>query len=417
MLPKNTFTQAPHDLMQFYALSKRLNAVTQYPSILDAYASVFGAQPYHISLAVCEERVASLMAQAHLVASLSAQQTTAHPLNDYLGTFEACFLHTDTAAFKRALSDTIPINQHADVRLLMPVLSNGQIIGVFSFWSENAYVFSEQDWKRLVELAQQAAPVIERVQQQAQAREMIRVRDQEYAQLRYLEDVAHDLRVSVNSVLHLSKYLAGGGLGKPNERQSSALEKMVANGRRLLHRLNNLLDVSRISTHSLPLYYEDDVDVRREIELAALAAQERLNGKPVNVICDVQPNLPLLTADRSRIRQILHSLVANACAATELGCVTISARLRDDHVLIMVEDTGPGVMEDDPSIIFDAFRPRLVTAEQSTPMGVGLAVAKGLVEQHGGQLWLENMPSVGALFCVLLPIAPASRSENEKGAL
>lgn len=120
---------------------------------------------------------------------------------------------------------------------------------------------------------------------------------------------------------------------------------------------------------------------------------------------DVPPDLPAVVGDRRRLRQVLLNLVSNACKFTDSGTVTIAASFDAATIRITVTDTGPGIPPDTVEYIFEPFRQTLRGVSQGSGTGLGLPIARKLVEAHEGRLWLDTSVTSGASFVVELPIA------------
>jgi signal transduction histidine kinase len=126
---------------------------------------------------------------------------------------------------------------------------------------------------------------------------------------------------------------------------------------------------------------------------------------------DLPETMPQLNADRDAIQQIVLHLLQNAGAITpQEGTVTLRARVQEDNaadfLLLQISDTGGGIHPDDlPRVFARRYRADLPLIQGLGDIGVGLAIAKALVEAHGGRIWVDNIEG-GAMFSVLLPIHP-----------
>jgi signal transduction histidine kinase len=144
--------------------------------------------------------------------------------------------------------------------------------------------------------------------------------------------------------------------------------------------------------------------VREIIQTAAATAEALLIEKPVALKIHIEENLPLVTGDRQRILQIMLNLLSNACKFTESGFIEINARLENSEILFSIKDTGPGIPSEDHAAVFEPFKQTETGLRQGAGTGLGMPISKSLVEAHGGQLWLESIPSKGTTFYVTLPV-------------
>lgn len=142
-------------------------------------------------------------------------------------------------------------------------------------------------------------------------------------------------------------------------------------------------------------------DLNATVEHAVIFARQQALSKPIKIHCVKSPNLPPVQHDTGQIHQVLLNLVLNAIQALDgPGTVTVSVDARDRMASVEVKDTGPGIPADTlPSI----FRPFFTTKGHGT--GLGLSLAKRIVEDHGGQITVSSRPGQGCSFTVLLPFA------------
>jgi len=185
------------------------------------------------------------------------------------------------------------------------------------------------------------------------------------------------------------------------------LNEIQASARYLSSLVDDLLDLARVQTLRLPLRREPS-ELGPIIQEAVDLAKRLLMAKPrVAIVADeISANL-VLFIDRTRIRQVMINLLANACRFTEEGEIRVSVSPAPDEVVVTVADTGPGIPEDQIERIFGEFE----QADRVEPLqsgeagrGLGLAIAKRFVQMHGGRIWAENRPGGGAAFRFLLPV-------------
>ena len=222
-------------------------------------------------------------------------------------------------------------------------------------------------------------------------------------------DVAHELRTPLSVILGYTEALADGKLhGKP-----AIYDAMYGEARLLSHlvddlRTLSLADAGELTLNRAPLLPLECLE-RTAAAHAALAAQ-----RDIRIDVQAAPDLPLIDVDRERIAQVLGNLVSNALRYTpDGGKVTLSARATGSDVLLQVSDTGPGIDPEHLPFIFKRF----YRADESRPAngesGLGLAIARSLVEAHGGTIRAENGVNGGAVFTVTLPASPVT-DEHEQ---
>jgi len=230
----------------------------------------------------------------------------------------------------------------------------------------------------------------------------------------FLANMSHELRTPLNAILNFTKFVSTGMLGEVNNEQVDMLEKVGSNGKYLLTLINDLLDISKIEAGQLKLFVEDDVDLSKEFQAVADVAETALAEKSVNLVLDLQPDLPLVACDRRRVRQIMLNLVSNACKFTDEGSVTISLKQEGDIMKFAVTDTGPGVAPEDYEAIFETFRQTEVGLKKGGGTGLGLPISRRLAEIHGGNLAFESTVGKGSTFYFILPMHNETLAEIKR---
>jgi signal transduction histidine kinase len=190
----------------------------------------------------------------------------------------------------------------------------------------------------------------------------------------------------------------------------SVLDRVQINGRHLLGLINDVLDLSKIEAGELRLTLSDYSleEVVRTVftGVEALAAHKGLGFK-----AQIPPGLPRGHGDERRIAQVLLNLTGNAIKFTDAGEVTINASAQDDSFTVAVRDTGPGIEEADQARIFGEFQQVDSSSTRAKGgSGLGLSIAKRIVEMHGGRIWVESMPGSGSTFSFSLPINVAQQT-------
>jgi signal transduction histidine kinase/HAMP domain-containing protein len=289
--------------------------------------------------------------------------------------------------------------------IALPIMLGDRLIGVFDLLSTDADRFGTNELRVLQSLAEQVAVAMRNAElyTQAQAaREMAEQSNKVKSQ--FLASMSHELRTPLNGIINFTRLVADGMLGPVTEKQTEMLLKAVANSKHLLALINDVLDISKIEAGSLSLLIDNDVNINEELNAVIDNAKGLLHDRSVELIVDVDEKLPLMRADRRRIRQIFLNLVANACKFTETGSITISAHVQGDQIIFAIQDTGPGIAPEDHDLIFETFRQSESGLRKGGGTGLGLPISRRLAEAHGGRLWLNSFPGKGAIFYVSLPI-------------
>ncbi|MBW2733640.1 MAG: PocR ligand-binding domain-containing protein [Deltaproteobacteria bacterium] len=234
----------------------------------------------------------------------------------------------------------------------------------------------------------------------------------------FLATVSHELRTPLTSVIGYSEMLLEGLAGDLNDEQRGYVKTILDKGDHLLQIINEILDISKVESGTVHLSLEpfDLGDVMRQV---ADGLMPQAQQKGLTLSYDVAPEMPRLTADRVKTRQILLNLVSNALKFTSrggkvlvhlrTGQLDIGGRLTP-MLEVLVEDTGIGIPEEQRLKIFEAF---LQLDSSSTRKyggtGLGLSIVKHFVEAHGGRVWVESPEggaTTGTIFVVQLPVSP-----------
>lgn len=221
-------------------------------------------------------------------------------------------------------------------------------------------------------------------------------------QSEFLTMVSHEFRTPLTSIITFTELLLDDAAGRVNQEQQEYLTDVLESSQRLLHMINDLLDLSRLDAGKVKLFREvlDIRDLARDAERTVRPLAER-HG--ITLTMAVPEHLPLVEADPLRITQVLLNLLSNAIKFTPRGGrVDMSARVDGDHLEVSVADTGVGIAPEDQDRVFEKFSQAGRDRPEGT--GLGLPLAKSLVELHGGCMWLESQLGQGSTFRFTLPL-------------
>lgn len=345
-------------------------------------------------------------AAAHHVApekrALLAQLTPIHPTGEegslrVVRTGEPRFLPELGEEHLRLLAgdeDHLRLLRACDLRsyLSVPLARGGVTFGTISLFSgPTARRLNERDLALAQDFARRASLALENARLYAEAQRATRARDE------VLGVVAHDLRNMLASITLAGQLLVR---ASPDSPPARTVLRVTQRMRRLV---DDLLDLGQIEAHALRL-------ARRAEPAGALLAAARAAalelGTDHEIRAEVPGALPSVWADADRVLQVFSNLVGNALKFTPVGGrVTLGACAEEGRVCFWVEDTGPGVPEQDRPRVFDRFwqgAPR-----DTRGAGLGLTICRGIVEAHGGQIELEPTSTRGARFSFTLPTAPS----------
>ncbi|MCL5960013.1 MAG: ATP-binding protein, partial [Chloroflexi bacterium] len=231
----------------------------------------------------------------------------------------------------------------------------------------------------------------------SQIREMERQREE------FVSVVAHDLKGAMTIIRGYSELLlrSKDTLALPSSFQK-AVETVASQTRRLDRMVDDLLDVSRIEARRLKLE-------KRRVDLVSLIrdmvgrTEELTKGHQVSV--EVRGTIPTVDVDPDRIEQIMTNLLSNAAKYSYPETpIIVDVERREEKVMISVTNQGPGIKREDVPKLFTRFyRAEAARLEKAPGLGLGLYITEGLVEAHGGRIWVESEPGRYATFHFTLP--------------
>jgi len=225
----------------------------------------------------------------------------------------------------------------------------------------------------------------------------------------FVATMSHELRTPLNVIMGYSDLMLEGEFGTLTPDQKRVLRRIDTSTRQLLDLINATLDLSRLEAGKLDLERRD-VALRALFREIDLETREQQQQKPaLTFTWHVAPRLPVVATDPLKLKVVLKNLLANAVKFTDTGRVTVGAARRDHGVEITVTDTGIGIAPETQAIIFEPFRQADSSATRRYGgVGLGLYIARRLVELLGGTISVESHPGQGSTFRVWLPIGPAA---------
>lgn len=216
----------------------------------------------------------------------------------------------------------------------------------------------------------------------------------------FLEMTSHELKTPLTSMSSFVQLFLDGKLGKVTRRQEEGLESISEDTARLRSSIENIMQISKLESGMMKLSLEN-LNLGELIQnvvdgLKQLAANKRIK------ITQKITKLPAVRGDKMLLGNVILNLVDNAIKFTPPnGEVSVGAKVKDDHVVVSVKDTGIGISREDVPQLFDKF----FQVDHSVPgAGLGLSICKAIVEAHGGKIWAESQLGKGSTFSFTLPI-------------
>jgi len=238
------------------------------------------------------------------------------------------------------------------------------------------------------------------------------------AKSEFLANMSHELRTPLNAILGFSELISSRAFETSIEKHHEYAALINNSGHHLLTLINDVLDLAKIEAGGIVLY-DSEIDLPRMIEESMSMVAPRAIANDCMLRANYARDLPLLIADERSIKQILLNLLSNAVKFTpESGEITAFARIESDGGLSFgVQDTGVGIAEEDQARVFQKFgQGRHDVAIMDKGTGLGLPIAKGLVEAHGGHMALESRTGEGTTVTVHFPVSRSRISEPLRSA-
>lgn len=182
---------------------------------------------------------------------------------------------------------------------------------------------------------------------------------------------------------------------------NESLQVIEEEADRLSEYIDNLLDVTRLQAEGFSLKH-NDIQIANIIQHAADRMQTQTKNH--RIVVEIPEPLPIIVADGTRINQVITNLISNSIKYAPGGVIKIRAVRKGDNLIVCVSDEGPGIDPNDAPYVFDRFYRAPDASRQTKGTGLGLYLAKSIVQAHGGRIWIDSEVGKGAQICFCLPI-------------
>ncbi len=236
----------------------------------------------------------------------------------------------------------------------------------------------------------------------------------ERLKLDFLANVSYQLRTPLNAIMGFAEILSNEYFGTLNDRQKEYATGMREAGERLLHLIDDILDLSTIEAGYMDIN-KDEVFVADILDRIGDLTRDWARKEKIEVRADYAKNLGHIVADEQRLKQVLLNLVRNAIAHTPPGgVITLGAKRAGESVMLTVSDTGAGIAQKDQERVFQPFERAHQGTGKNRGAGLGLTLVRNIVEMHGGSVLLDSDEGTGATFTITLPVGTQAQQKKAK---
>jgi len=227
--------------------------------------------------------------------------------------------------------------------------------------------------------------------------------------IEFTRALVHELKTPLTPILSSSELLVSELREEP---WASVAENIHRGAGNLSNRIDELLDLAKGEIGMLQVHPRP-VDMLQLLRGIADDMKATISSNEQSLMLALAPSLPLVWGDEERLRQVVLNLLINASKFTpEGGKITLKANKNERAVVVEIEDTGPGVPEEEQKRLFQPYHRQIGDRERLSGLGLGLALCKYLVELQGGRIWVESEAGKGSTFGFSIPIATASQQRE-----
>lgn len=229
----------------------------------------------------------------------------------------------------------------------------------------------------------------------------------------FLANTSHELRTPLHGIMNIAQTVMTKEKSKMDSSSVKDMELLVSVSRRMSYMLGDLLDAARLRELRIILQ-QSPLQIQAIVPGIIAMLKYLAKNKQVELNVDIPDSMPMVLADEKRLVQILYNLLHNALKYTEKGTISISAKVRNDHAIIEISDTGVGIDEETLKKLFLPYEQGEYGISDGRGFGLGLSISKQLVELHGGTLTVRSTLGKGSVFRFDLPLADASKPMPSK---
>jgi PAS domain S-box-containing protein len=229
----------------------------------------------------------------------------------------------------------------------------------------------------------------------------------------FISTVSHELRTPLTSIIGFANIILkkfkdsilplldteDKKIKKTADRIGNNLEIIVSEGQRLTVLINDVLDIAKMEAGKIE-WKDENFTIEYAIDCAIAATSSLLEQKRLNMITDIENNIPEISGDKDRFIQVIINLISNAVKFMNSGDITIRAKVKNGNILVSVTDQGIGINKENADKVFEKFKQvgdTLTDKPQGT--GLGLPICRQIIDHYGGKIWVDSEEGKGSTFC------------------
>jgi PAS domain S-box-containing protein len=245
-------------------------------------------------------------------------------------------------------------------------------------------------------------------------RDVTKEREVERTKSEFISISSHQLRTPLSAIKWFSEMLRRGDAGKLEPQQAEFVTTISASTDRMIEIVDALLNISRLESGRI-LIDPKPVDLKQLLQVVVDDLKPKIEERKQHFSVDIEDDIPEINLDPSLVGQVYRNLLTNAMKYTPNGgTITFTVKKEGDHIVSQVTDTGYGVPEDEKVKMFKKFfRGTNITKVETDGTGLGMYMAKLIVESSGGKIWFESTESHGTSFWFTLPLSGMKAKEGE----
>jgi PAS domain S-box-containing protein len=233
----------------------------------------------------------------------------------------------------------------------------------------------------------------------------------------FISTVSHELRTPLTSVMGFANIirkkfkdsilsllnLEDKKIKKTADQIESNLDIIISEGKRLTSLINDVLDIAKMEAGKID-WNDENLSMKDVIGHAVTSTVSLFEQKGLNVVTEVEDNLPEIFGDKDRFIQVLINLISNAVKFTDSGNITIGAKVKNSNIIVSVKDQGIGISKENSLKVFEKFKQVGDTlTDKPKGTGLGLPICKQIIEHYEGRIWVESEEGKGSTFCFTVP--------------